>query len=512
MIFICYAHEDKQWLDRLLGHLAPLRRQSAIAAWSDQDLKSGDRWHDEIAAQLETATVAVLLVSRAFLASEYIANSELPVLLRRAHDSSGVTLIPVLVSPSIFAKAVFRYPDPLRGPDTFSLASIQAANSPTETLAELSYPAQERALVALAERLLDLEGARAGAPTVSTGQLAPGSLHQVGRMPTTSPAERSRAESVSAAAVDDLIDEEAESTLVLLASECGGVLVIMSNDQMGPYVAVGMGPIHSFAADPREIATYRAALEALAAKGLIAREERRMYRLTAKGYAEADRLARAGRRPSVDHTPVALDTGHVVIRLREPEGGLDQVAECSLRLHSTEGEFRVRLSLTGTAASSLGNRLGVAVDRPGDGGALRERIERFYRRYVQDNAQRLAMDAYAKAKDGRVPRAEQVFHDVDQLMAELRRVPPVDDTGRRIPHYIVRPGVSPDQFDASPDGYELSADEVIALFSDTEVTDAGGKPQGRPPKSQNVARVVLTQQGYVVEWRGGMYSIVKRRS
>ena len=161
-IFISYAHKDnknadpaKRWLDRLREQLEPLVQQGEIAVCSDQDIDLGDDWHDHIQKHLNGAQAAVLLVSPAFLASKYIRNSELPVLLRNAGDR-GVKIIPIILRPCLFAESKFKYPDPQAGPEEFTLASLQAAGSPAKALSEMTEGEQDRALLEVAQTLARL--------------------------------------------------------------------------------------------------------------------------------------------------------------------------------------------------------------------------------------------------------------------------------------------------------------------------------------------------------------------
>lgn len=161
-IFISYAHKDnespdpaKRWLDRLREHLEPLVQQDEIAVYSDQDIELGDDWHNHIQTNLDSAQAAVLLVSPAFLASKYIRNSELPVLLCNAMKC-GLKIIPIILRPCLFAESKFKYPDPRTGPDELSLASLQAAGSPAKALSEMSEGEQDRALLKVAQTLAKL--------------------------------------------------------------------------------------------------------------------------------------------------------------------------------------------------------------------------------------------------------------------------------------------------------------------------------------------------------------------
>ena len=130
-------------------------QQGQIAVCSDQDIDLGDDWHSHIQQHLNNARAALLLVSPAFLASKYIRNSELPVLLRNARQQ-GVKIIPIILRPCLFAESKFRYPDPLTGPEEFTLASLQAAGSPSRALSEMSEGEQDRALLKVAQTLAKL--------------------------------------------------------------------------------------------------------------------------------------------------------------------------------------------------------------------------------------------------------------------------------------------------------------------------------------------------------------------
>ena len=160
LVFICYAHADNEapdrWLGRLLQMIEPLHRRGVVHVWTDRAIAIGEQWDAEIQRSLATARAAVLLVSPAFLASTYIDNSELPVLLRRAQQQHSLRILPVLLRPSLFDKLTFRYPDPAHGPQEIKLADFQVAHPAERTLSEMTRPEQDRVLLGVAEALLQL--------------------------------------------------------------------------------------------------------------------------------------------------------------------------------------------------------------------------------------------------------------------------------------------------------------------------------------------------------------------
>lgn len=100
-VFISYSHEDQRWLGELQVHLKPLKRDQDIDVWDDTRLQSGSKWRDEIRAAIDRARAAVLLITPHFMASDFIAKSELPSILLAA-EAEGVTVLPVILRPSRF--------------------------------------------------------------------------------------------------------------------------------------------------------------------------------------------------------------------------------------------------------------------------------------------------------------------------------------------------------------------------------------------------------------------------
>jgi len=136
-IFISYAHapDGDMYLKRTQEHLKTLGFEMKIDVWADNKLRGSDIWDDDIKNAINEADAAILLISNAFLASDYIRKNELPPLLKAAEDK-GTRIYPILVHPSIFTKIP-------------SLKRFQAINSPAETLSELDYPKQERVFIKL---------------------------------------------------------------------------------------------------------------------------------------------------------------------------------------------------------------------------------------------------------------------------------------------------------------------------------------------------------------------------
>jgi hypothetical protein len=117
LVFISYSHQDKKYITELQKHLKPYLQKGAVTAWSDEQIKPGSQWLDEIKAALARTSVAVLLVSPDFLASDFIHEHELGPLLMEA-SAGGVTILWVLIRDCSYEET--------------PLASYQAVVSPPD--------------------------------------------------------------------------------------------------------------------------------------------------------------------------------------------------------------------------------------------------------------------------------------------------------------------------------------------------------------------------------------------
>ncbi|MBI5471992.1 MAG: toll/interleukin-1 receptor domain-containing protein [Ignavibacteriae bacterium] len=102
-VFISYSHEDKKWLEQLQRMLKPLLRSNPISVWDDTKIRPGTKWKSEIEKALESAEVAVLLVSSNFLASDFITDKEVPHLLDAA-QTRGTKIIWVPITHCLWTE------------------------------------------------------------------------------------------------------------------------------------------------------------------------------------------------------------------------------------------------------------------------------------------------------------------------------------------------------------------------------------------------------------------------
>jgi TIR domain len=105
-IFISYSHKDENFKDALLEQLAPLRRNGLIAPWQDRDIIAGEEWNDAIFENLRQAKVVLLLISSAFINSDFCMEKELSAAMER-HKKGECIVVPIIIRPCDFGEMPF---------------------------------------------------------------------------------------------------------------------------------------------------------------------------------------------------------------------------------------------------------------------------------------------------------------------------------------------------------------------------------------------------------------------
>ncbi|MFZ4700668.1 MAG: toll/interleukin-1 receptor domain-containing protein, partial [Candidatus Methylumidiphilus sp.] len=141
-VFISYSHKDEAWKERLQAQLNVLELENQLGVWEDRQIAAGDDWCPAIEEALNSAQVAVLLISADFLGSKFIRSEEVPRMLeRRAKD--GLRVIPLMLRPCTWQAVPW-------------LASIQGRPKDNKPLSSLDDNNQEQCLADLALEILTL--------------------------------------------------------------------------------------------------------------------------------------------------------------------------------------------------------------------------------------------------------------------------------------------------------------------------------------------------------------------
>ena len=121
-VFFSYNQKDKSWLDEIQKGLQPLLQQKSFLLWDETKIQAGQNWQEEIEHALSQAKVAVLLVSRDFLSSDFIAKHILPPVLNAA-ENDGLIILWVAVRTCAY-KAT-------------QIGNYKAVNNPSKPLASM---------------------------------------------------------------------------------------------------------------------------------------------------------------------------------------------------------------------------------------------------------------------------------------------------------------------------------------------------------------------------------------
>ncbi len=131
-VFISYSHKDRKWLDILNTTLKPLLPHIPCSVWDDTQIRPGEDWREKIKNALASSKVAVLLVSPNFLASDFILDHELPLLMDAA-KSDGLVILWIAIRNCLY--------------QVTEIERFQALNDPSDPLATLGLRARDNELV-----------------------------------------------------------------------------------------------------------------------------------------------------------------------------------------------------------------------------------------------------------------------------------------------------------------------------------------------------------------------------
>jgi len=106
MVFFSYSKADIEHLQEFQKQLRPLERAGKIRLWDDRKIRPGEDWDDSIREALATADIIFLLLSPDFLATDYIAETEIAEALRR-HKSGAAQVIPIKLRPCLWGNTPF---------------------------------------------------------------------------------------------------------------------------------------------------------------------------------------------------------------------------------------------------------------------------------------------------------------------------------------------------------------------------------------------------------------------
>lgn len=98
-VFLSYAHQDESLAWELEKHLNILQRQELITYWYDGKISPGKDWLTEINRHLNTAQIILLLVSPAFIDSDFVWSTEMKRALER-YRAGEASVIPIILRPT----------------------------------------------------------------------------------------------------------------------------------------------------------------------------------------------------------------------------------------------------------------------------------------------------------------------------------------------------------------------------------------------------------------------------
>lgn len=96
-VFVSYSRKDVDSVQKELIRFLKTLEDEGIVIWWDEKLERGERWNTEIKEKLNHANAAVLFITENFITSEYITETELPIVFAR-YENSNIKIFPLFYS------------------------------------------------------------------------------------------------------------------------------------------------------------------------------------------------------------------------------------------------------------------------------------------------------------------------------------------------------------------------------------------------------------------------------
>jgi hypothetical protein len=95
-MFVSYAHADSSSMTKSLVFLNHIAKSYSIPIWNDRRLNAGSYWDAAIERAILSSDIFILLVSPDFFNSEYIYDTELPLIVKQ-HKDRDALLLPIIL-------------------------------------------------------------------------------------------------------------------------------------------------------------------------------------------------------------------------------------------------------------------------------------------------------------------------------------------------------------------------------------------------------------------------------
>lgn len=103
-VIVSYSRNDLPFFEELSAHLSLLQHKGLIHIWHEGRIRAGDAWRDAIMSQIQSSDIFVLLVSGDFLASDFVWENELKLILARQKLGKAI-ILPIIIRPCLWQQS-----------------------------------------------------------------------------------------------------------------------------------------------------------------------------------------------------------------------------------------------------------------------------------------------------------------------------------------------------------------------------------------------------------------------